>query len=103
MTVCERVDVAVVGGGIIGLAVAWRAREHGMSVALLERDVVGRSASHVAAGMLAPVAELEFGERARHSLALGLRAASGWPAFARELAAAADTELQLHTGGTLLL
>src|SRR5437868_10050370 len=51
------VDVAVVGGGAIGLAVAWRARLRGLSVTLLERDLIGRGTSHVAAGMLAPNAE----------------------------------------------
>ena len=45
-------DVIVVGGGIIGLAVAWRARQRGMSVTLLEREAVGGGATRVAAGML---------------------------------------------------
>ena len=71
-----RVDVVVVGGGIIGLAVAWRARERGMSVTVLERDALGRGTSHVAAGMLAPVAEVEFGEAGRRVLELGLRSAA---------------------------
>jgi len=103
MVAGERFDVVIVGGGIVGLAVAWRARERGMSVALLEGDKLGRAASHVAAGMLAPVAEVEFGTVARRSLALGLRAASAWPAFAAELAAASGTAVPLQTHGTLLL
>ncbi len=103
MAAGERFDVVIVGGGIVGLAVAWRARERGMSVALLEGDKLGRAASHVAAGMLAPVAEVEFGAVARRSLALGLRAASAWPAFAAELAGASGTAVPLHTNGTLLL
>jgi len=103
MAVTQRVDVAVVGGGIIGLAVAWRARQRGMSVALLERDELGRGASHVAAGMLAPVAEVEFGEAARGALELGLRSAGTWPAFARELGEAAGVELSLRTSGTLIV
>ena len=74
-----------------------------MSVALLEGDKLGRAASHVAAGMLAPVAELEFGSAARRSLELGLRAASAWPAFAAELARGTGTPVPLHTDGTLLL
>ena len=103
MAAGERFDVVIVGGGIIGLAVAWRAREHGMSVALLEGDKLGRAASHVAAGMLAPVSEVEFGPVARRSLALGLRAASAWPAFAAELAGASGIDVPLRTNGTLLL
>lgn len=103
MAAGERFDVVIVGGGIIGLAVAWRARERGMSVALLEGDKLGRAASHVAAGMLAPVAEVEFGPVARRSLALGLRAASAWPGFASEVAGASGIDVPLRTNGTLLL
>jgi glycine oxidase len=103
MAATQRVDVAIVGGGIIGLAVAWRARERGMSVALLERDELGRGASHVAAGMLAPVAEVEFGEAARGSLQLGLCSARSWPRFTGELGEAAGVELALRTNGTLIV
>ncbi len=81
----QRVDVVIVGGGIIGMTIAWRARQRGMSVTLLERDATGRGTSHVAAGMLAPVAEVEFGEAGRRLLELGLRSAQMWPAFASEL------------------
>ena len=58
----SRVDVAIVGGGVIGLAVAWRARAKGLSVTLLEREESASGTSYVAAGMLAPVAEVEFGD-----------------------------------------
>jgi glycine oxidase len=39
--------------------------------------------------MLAPVAEVEFGEAGRRMLELGLRSAEMWPAFAAELEAIA--------------
>ncbi len=52
---------------------------------VLERDDVGRGTSHVAAGMLAPVAEVEFGTAGRRLLELGLRSAEMWPGFACEL------------------
>jgi glycine oxidase len=104
MTNGQPADVLIVGGGIIGLAVAWRARERGMSVTVLERDATGCGASHVAAGMLAPVAEVEFGESARRVLELGLRSASMWTAFATELEAASDgTEVGLRRTGTLVV
>ena len=93
----------VVGGGIIGLAVAWRARKRGMSVTLLERDAIGAGTSRVAAGMLAPVAEVEFGESGRRVLGLGLRAAELWPAFAAELQEASGIDVGLMRTGTLLV
>jgi len=96
-------DLIVLGGGVIGLSIAWRARERGMSVTVLERGVTGRGTSHVAAGMLAPVAEVEFGEAGRHILELGLRSAEIWPAFAGDLEAAAGAEVGLMRRGTLLV
>jgi glycine oxidase len=99
----HRADLVVIGAGMIGLAVAWRARQRGMEVTVLERDRIGRGASHVAAGMLAPVAEAEFGESGRRQLDLGLRSAEMWPAFASELEAATGGRVGFVRTGTLLL
>ena len=87
-------DVAIVGAGIVGLSIAHRAAREGMSVAVYDRDPAA-SASHVAAGMLAPVTEAEFGNP--ELLELGLAAAERWPAFAAELG------VELRTTGTLLV
>ena len=73
-------DVVVIGGGLAGLTSAWRAAQRGASVVLLERGELAGQASRAAAGMLAPAAEADLGERSL--LALGLRAADAWPAFA---------------------
>jgi glycine oxidase len=97
------VDLAVLGGGIVGLSVAWRARRRGLSVALLERDVLGAGTTHAAAGMLAPVAEVEFGEAGRRVLELGLRSAGTWPAFAAELQDASGIDVGLRRSGTLVV
>ena len=50
-------DVVVVGGGVIGCAVAFELACEGASVVLVERDEIGAHASGAAAGMLAPIAE----------------------------------------------
>jgi glycine oxidase len=97
-------DVAVIGGGIIGLSVAWRlARRHGLAVTLLERARLGAGASSVAAGMLAPVSETEFGAAGHTALQLGLEAARRWPGFAAELTDEVDTPIHLRASGTLML
>src|SRR5690606_41764660 len=49
-------DVVVVGGGIVGLAVAWCAARAGLTVTVLD-PAPGDGATHAAAGMLAPVTE----------------------------------------------
>jgi glycine oxidase len=75
----ERYDVAIVGGGIIGLACAFRAQQRGLSVCVLERGAAGGGATRAAAGVLAPDPETPgFTALARRSAAL-------WPAFAAEL------------------
>lgn len=99
----EPIDVAVVGGGIIGLSVAWRLRARGLSVALLERGRIGYGASRVAAGMLAPVAELEFGGHGREILELALRSAAMWPRFAEKLEQAGGMEVALRQAGSLMV
>jgi glycine oxidase len=100
----QAVDVAVVGGGIVGLAVAWRARQRGLSVAVLERGAIGsQCASGVAAGMLAPVSEVEFGETGQRVLELGMRSAQMWPSFAAELVQATGIEVGLRQSGTLVV
>jgi glycine oxidase len=96
-------DVLVIGGGVIGLSLAWRARERGMSVTVLERDTLGSGTSQVAAGMLAPVTEVEFGEAGRRVLELGLRSAELWPSFAEQLQAASGIDVGLLRTGTLVL
>ncbi|TSD99390.1 glycine oxidase ThiO [Skermania sp. ID1734] len=77
-----RATLAVVGGGVIGLAIAWRAAETGWRVTLYD-PAPGSGASHVAGGMLAPLSEGWPGEE----LVLDLGAASlqRWPDFAARL------------------
>jgi glycine oxidase len=103
MSLNREADVVVVGAGVIGLAVAWRAAQRGMSVVVLERDAADAAASRVAAGMLAPVSEMEFGRGGRRLLALGMRSAALWPEFASELATASGQEVGLLATGTLMV
>jgi glycine oxidase len=79
-------DAVFVGGGVIGLASAWRAAQRGARVCVLERAEPPAGATNVAAGMLAPVGELTFGER--DLLELALLSGARWPDFAAEVEAA---------------
>jgi glycine oxidase len=93
-------DAVVVGGGVIGLATAWRASQRGLAVLVIERDEPGAGASGVAAGMLAPVTEAEFGEE--RLLALNLEGAALWPAFAAELAERSGLDTGFRRSGALV-
>ncbi|MFX4293824.1 glycine oxidase ThiO [Streptomyces bohaiensis] len=91
-------DVLVIGGGIIGLTVAWRAAGQGLSVVVADPEP-GGGAARVAAGMLAAVTELHYGEEAL--LELNLRSARAWSQFAGELSQAAGTGTGYRPCGTL--
>jgi glycine oxidase len=78
-------DAIIVGGGVIGLSCAWRAAQAGARVALLDRAEPPAGATRVAAGMLAPVGELSFGEP--ELLQMTLAAAELYPDFVGELEA----------------
>ncbi len=82
---------------------AWYARRRGLDVVVLERDAIGeRCAAAVAAGMLAPVSEVEFGEAGRRVLELGVRSAAMWEQFATELERASGVTVELRRSGTLV-
>ena len=91
-------DVLVVGGGIIGLAVAWRSAQRGLAVTVLDPDP-GRGANQVAAGMLAPVTELQYGEEPL--LRLGIASNERYAGFAAELGQASGLDLGYRACGTL--
>jgi glycine oxidase len=92
------VDLLVVGGGVIGLACAWKARQGGANVLVVD-PAPGRGASWAAAGMLAAVTEAHFGEESL--LGLNRRSAQLWPGFRSELEAATGHDLAYRDDGTL--
>lgn len=95
----DRFDVAIVGGGIAGLAVAWRAQQRGLRTVVLERGALACGATHVAAGMLAPISEARVGERGL--LALSRASLDRYPAFVRELVDASGRDPGFAACGTL--
>src|SRR5262245_62439422 len=83
----EAHDLIVIGAGVIGLAVAWRAARRGLRTVVLESGEAGGGATRVAAGMLAPVTEADFGEE--RLLEANLASARFYPRFIAELEEAA--------------
>lgn len=95
-----QLDVVVVGGGVIGLGVAWKAASAGLTVSVLD-DARRERASWAAAGMLAPVTEVHYGEDAL--LGLNLRSATQYPSFVADLEAASDMTVGYRPCGTLVV
>ena len=85
-------NVVVVGGGVIGLSVAWRLAADN-DVTLVD-PAPARGASWVAGGMLAPVTEAWPGEE--ELLEVGGASLASWPGFA------ADLGVELCTEGTVV-
>lgn len=83
-------DAVVVGGGAIGLCCAWRMSQRGARVVVVDRATPPAGATRVAAGMLAPVGELAFGEP--ELLRMTLAAAEVYPGFIAELEAASGMD-----------
>lgn len=92
--------VVVVGGGVIGLSVAWRCVRRGHDVRVYD-PAPGGGATGVAAGMLAPTGETRFGEEPLHRLLLA--GAARWPGFAAELASASGVDLGYRHDGTVMV
>jgi glycine oxidase len=92
-------DAIFVGGGVIGLSAAWRAAQRGARVAVLDRAAPPAGATRVAAGMLAPVGELAFGEL--ELLEMTLASAALYPEFVAELEAATGEETGYASQGAL--
>ncbi len=92
-------EVIVIGAGAIGLATGWRCAERGLRTLVLDAGEPACGATGVAAGMLAPVTEADFGEEALTSL--NLAGAAMWPRFAAALDRVSGSGCGYRETGTL--
>jgi glycine oxidase len=97
-TVSRDAEVLIIGGGVIGLAIGWRAAQQGLSVVIADPDP-GQGATHAAAGMLTPIAEAAYAER--EVFALGQESLRRYPEFIAELERATGRPAGFRSGGTL--
>ena len=95
-----RRDAVVVGGGVIGLSIAWRAAQRGLKVSVAD-PAPARGASWAAAGLLAPVTEVHPGEDAL--LGLNRRASEIYPSFVTELEELTGHDPGYRACGTLVV
>lgn len=89
----SRLRIGVVGGGVIGLACAWRLAADGHHVIVFDGAPEAREASWAAAGMLAPHHEATSADSVWR---LGCASLARWPTFAATLGI--DVDLHLHGG-----
>ena len=94
-------DVVIVGGGVVGLATGFALVRRGTPTTILERDDAGRGTSWLAAGMLAPDAEIGFEELELYRLSR--ESLRRWPAFADAVAASSGRDVDYREEGTLIV
>ncbi|MGB8771730.1 MAG: FAD-dependent oxidoreductase, partial [Candidatus Korobacteraceae bacterium] len=90
-------DVVIIGGGVIGLSLAWRLRRDGASVLIVEKSEPAREATHAAGGMIAHC------DPHNPPALASLIAASArmYPEFVRELREESFESPDLRTSGTI--
>ncbi len=91
-------DALIIGGGVIGMGIAWRAAQQGLSVVIADPRP-GQGATHAAAGMLTPIAEAAYAER--QIFALGQESLRRYPDFISELEDVTGLRTGFRQAGTL--
>lgn len=87
--------IAIVGGGAIGLACAWRLAQDGARVAVFERGSFGGEASFAAGGMLAPLPEFWLHLQNAAMRQLGEQSRAIYADFATELLELTGVDIEL--------
>jgi glycine oxidase len=94
-------DVVIIGGGVIGLAIARGLALRGVrDVCLIERGTLGTEASFAAAGMLLPQVEADAED---DFFKLACRSRDLYPSFAKDLREETGVDVELDSTGTLYL
>jgi glycine oxidase len=93
-------DVIIIGGGIIGVSIAWRLGQKKLRVLVLDRQEPGREASYASAGMLAPYTEAE---EDTPLLRLAIHSREMYPDFLREIESKTGESAHYRDAGALFL
>ncbi|TYR79033.1 glycine oxidase ThiO [Priestia megaterium] len=91
-------DMLIVGGGVIGLSIAYQLSKLGSSVAVFERNRLGCEASSAAAGILGAQAEID---EEGPLLDLAIQSRSMFPSIVEELKEKTNIDVELIKEGLL--
>tara|TARA_Y100001001_G_scaffold89507_1_gene87457 strand:- start:304 stop:1419 length:1116 start_codon:yes stop_codon:yes gene_type:complete len=93
--------VLIIGGGIIGLSIAWRLIGIGKKVVVVDKRNLGKEASWAAAGMLSGRLDLKPSEK--RLLPIFEKSHHAWPKFAKELENKSGKHIGYRKEGTLMI
>lgn len=94
-------EVIIIGGGVIGLAIARSLHQKGVrKIKILERGTIGKESSFAAAGMLAPQSETD---QVDDFFRLCIESNEMYPRFANDLYDETGIDVELDQSGTLYL
>lgn len=93
--------ITVIGGGVIGLSIAWEIASRGEKIVLFEKGTIGSGASLSAAGMITPASEVHYGEE--KLLQLFLKSLKLYPSFIQKLERETDLKTDFNTNGSLMI
>lgn len=94
----QKISVAVAGGGLIGMSIAWRLAQQGCRVTVFEKGAIGSEASWAGAGMLAPGGEVEAASRLA---SLSMESRGLYASFVQELEQASGFRIDYQECGSL--
>ena len=90
--------IAIVGGGIIGMSIAWRLSQAGFRVTVFERGKIGGESSWAGAGMLAPGGEFDADSPL---VRLAMQSRDMYRAFVEELQKQSGFDIDFQETGAL--
>ncbi len=74
----KRADVVIVGGGVIGLSIAYALRREPLDIVVLDRGPLGAQASWAGAGIISPGSEIPLSHPAAQLRTLSARLHAEW-------------------------
>jgi len=95
----ESAESVVIGGGVIGLAIAYELSRAKRRVHLLERERPGCGATWAAGGMLAPVSEAEL--ETAELIEFGCDSLRRFPEFVSGVETLSESRCEYRSEGTL--
>lgn len=101
MNIPAKSEAVIVGGGVVGLSIGWQLLRRNIEVTLIEKGEAGKAASWLAAGMLAPNAEVGFEEI--DFLKFGEKSLALYPQFLSELKEDSGIDVPIDRCGTLMI